>query len=241
MIVELQIIRQEQNCQTLAMQELKTDITNKLTVMTQILMRAPAGFINGVETENEDEGILSNTDSSSSMNDTDNNNGITFTEYATQEFAVRKTDYTMSSWGGTLHMVPNSVSLKTGTVFIKWHMGDEKTYNVPLKYLKIIDIDLKSVSTFKKASSLMQKLMQSLVENGGIKRNMSLSDINYDDIVHLVEKGMKILRINASSSGIDTSKRRNFLETPSVTFYESLIPKMVRKRKLDVDNAEDAV
>ena len=150
----------------------------------------------------------------------------------------------MCSWGGTLHMVPNSVSLKTGTVydmFIKWHMGDENTYNVPLKYLKKIDIDLKSVSTFKKASSLMQKLMQTLVENGGVKRNMTFFDMNYDDIVPLVEKGMKILRINASSSGIDTSKHRNFLETPFVTFYESLIPKMVRKRKLEVDNMEDSV
>ena len=52
MMVELQSIRHEQNCQTLAVQELRTDITNKFTVMTQILMRAPSGCINGVETEN---------------------------------------------------------------------------------------------------------------------------------------------------------------------------------------------
>ena len=180
------------------------------------------------------------------MNDT-SDSSYTLQEYATNELAVKKlacTKYPFCTWGGKLHMVPNEISLTTGTVcdmFIKWHMGDQDTGNIPLKYLTRNDIASKSLSTFKKAKSLMQKLMNIIVENGCLKRNVPMAVLSYDKIVHLVEDGMKILRLNATSNGIDTSKHRSFLETPFVTFYESLIPKTERKRKLGDDQIDDTV
>ena len=112
---------------------------------------------------------------------------------------------------------------------------------MPLKLVSKHDVLEGSLTAFKKATALMKKLMYCMVENGLVNKIMSLGNMSYQDTISIVEQGMEILRNSAISNGNDTRKHRNFLDSPFVTFYETITSKTSRKRKVTADDQSDNV
>ena len=75
-----------------------------------------------------------------------------------------------------------------------FQQGDNDTCNVSLKFVRKYDVFEGSLTAFKKATALMKKLMNCMVDNGFVSKNMSLGDMSYQDTISIVEQGMEILR-----------------------------------------------
>ena len=118
------------------------------------------------------------------------------------------------------------------TNFIYFHQGDYDTCNVQLKIVNKHDIQEGIVTVFKKSTARMKELMYCMVEKSLVSISMSLDNMSYQDNISLVEQGMEILRNSAISNKNDTSKHRNFLGAPFVTFNERITAKTSHKRKV---------